>query len=179
MQENITIARPYAEAAFETALAESTLSDWSDMLGTLSLIAKDTDMQSLVTNPSIEKSVILEIVMEIFGDQLSNQGCKNFIQILVDSGRLLQAPAIQRLFEQSRADAEGTANVDVYSAFPLEQSQQDEIAGTMEKRLGRKISITTHIDESLIGGVVIRSGDSVVDASIKGRLNSLANEFAD
>lgn len=179
MQENITVARPYAEAAFDTAQSESDLVSWSSMLEILGLIAADQDMQSLISNPRVEKSVIHEIVSEICADRVTKQTCKNFIQILIDAGRLLQAPEIHQLFEHKRADAEGTAKVDVISAFPLEQEQQDDIARSMEKRLGRKVAINTRIDQSLIGGIVIRSGDSVIDASVKGRLTALSNEFAE
>lgn len=179
MQENITIARPYAEAALDTAKEESAMDTWSSMLEILSLIAKDKDMQMLISNPRVETSVIHEIVTEVCGDKVSNQSCKNFIQILIDAGRLEQAPEIQQLFELERAEQEGSAKVEVLSAFPLEQSQQDEIAAAMEKRLGKKVVINSEIDESLIGGVVIRSGDSVIDASVKGRLTSLTNEFAE
>ena len=179
MQENITIARPYAEAAFDTAKSESAMDAWSAMLEILSSIANDKDMQSLISNPRVEKSVLQDIVSEVCGDKVSSQSCKNFIQILIDAGRLMQAPEIHQLFELERAEQEGSAKVEVIAAFPLEQNQQDDIANSMEKRLGKKVVINTEIDESLIGGVVIRSGDSVIDASVKGRLTSLTNEFAE
>ena len=170
MQETITIARPYAEAAFETAVAESELGAWSTMLEILSLIAQDNDMKTIISNPRVEKSVIREIVLEVCGDKISSRTCKNFIQILIDADRLSLATEIYNLFEAMRSEAEGVADVEVISAFPLEQQQQDDIAKTMEQRLGKKIAINTSIDESLIGGIVIRSGDSVIDASVKGRL---------
>ena len=178
MQENLTIARPYAQAVFETAQAESDFASWSSMLEILKLIVENEQMQSVIGNPRVENSTLLDIVNSVCGDKVSASR-KNFVQVLVEAGRLSLAPHISELFEEKRAEAEGVANVDVVSAFPLEEAQQNQISSVMEKRLGRKVVINTSVDESLIGGAVIRSGDSVIDASVAGRLEALGNEFAE
>lgn len=178
MQENITIARPYAQAVFETAVAESDFDSWSKMLELLKAIVSDKDMQAVIGNPRVEKSTLLEIVLHVYGDKVKQSG-KNFIQVLIEAGRLSLAPSIFDLFEEKRAASEGVANVEVVSAFPLEETQENEIASIMGKRLGKKIVINTRVDESLVGGAVIRSGDSVIDASVVGRLQALGSEFAE
>ena len=177
MQEITTIARPYAEAVFETAKSESDFSSWSTTLELLSVIVSNEDMQAVMSNPRVDKAVLKEIVFHACGDKVASKTCRNFIEVLIDAGRLPQAGAIKRLFEQKRAAAEGTAKVEVISAYPLEDDQEAAIATSMEKRLGKKVDIESRVDESLIGGMVIRSGDSVIDASLSGRLASLNNEF--
>lgn len=178
MQENITIARPYAIAAFEHAQEEDKLSAWSEMLNILSMMVSDAQMHSVLNNPRLDSASLLNFVLDVCGTYLSDTG-KNFTKVLVDAGRLSLAPQIHKLFEQKRTDAEGIVEVEVRSAYPLESGEQNEIANAMGKRLGKKIEVTTLVDESLIGGVVIRAGDSVIDASVKGRLKQLANELAE
>jgi len=178
MQEKTTQARPYAIAAFEQAQDEGKLSDWSNMLYILSLVVSDTQMQSVMDNPKVGTQALSDFVLDVCGKNLSDTG-KNFVKLLVDAGRLSLAPQIYQLFEQNRADAEGIVEVEVVSAFPVEADEQKKIADAMGKRLGKRIEVSTRIDESLIGGVIIRTGDSVIDASIKGRLKQLGNELAE
>ena len=178
MQENNTVARPYAGAVFELAQAENNLQQWSTMLQLLNLVVSDPDMRAVIKNPKVEHKQLADIVTGICGEQLDEQG-KNFVKILVNAGRLSVVPQIQKLYEEKKAEAEGIAEVEVISAYPLEKEQQEKIKQIMTKRLGKKIEITTHVDKSLIGGAVIRSGDSVIDASLRGRLKQLGNNFSE
>jgi len=176
MQENTTAARPYAIAAFEQALHENKLSAWSEMLNLLNMVISDQQMQSVLKNPMLDADFLSDFVLDICGDQLSETG-KNFVKVLTDTGRLSLIPQILTLFEQKRADAEGVVDIEVISAYPLTTDQQDKIADAMGKRFGKKIQITTRLDESLIGGAVIRAGDAVIDASVRGRLKQLGSEL--
>lgn len=178
MQENTTIARPYARAVFEQAKAAGELAQWSGMLRLLNQIVADPMMQSLIKNPKVDHDRLAGIVVDVCGGQLNLPG-RNFVRILVDAGRLSVAPQIYRLFEEKKAEAEGVAEVVVISAYPLEDQQQENIKQVMARRLGKKIEITTHVDPSLIGGAVIRAGDSVIDASLRGRLKQLGHNFAE
>ena len=178
MQVNITIARPYARAAFEQAGADGELALWSTMLGLLGLIASDPLMHAIIKNPKISHALLTKILLDICGGQLNEKG-RNFVRILVESGRLAVAKQISMLYENLKADAEGIAEVEVISAYPLEDSQRAQIQKVMTKRLGKKIEVTTHVDQSLIGGAIIRAGDSVIDASLKGRLQQLSRIIAE
>ncbi len=178
MQETITIARPYARAVFEQAQSGNKLNQWSAMLHVLGTVAADAGMQALIKNPKLDREQLKQIILDICGSHLDQQG-KNFVHILVDAGRFALVPQISRLFDEQKAQAEGVAAVEVISAYPLEAEQQEKIKQVMAKRLGRKIEITTHVDQSLIGGAVIRAGDSVIDASLRGRLKQLGHNFAE
>ena len=116
------------------------------------------------------------MVLGVCGKALSETG-NNLVKVLAGAGRLTIIPEINKLYEQLRAEAEGVIEVGVTSAYELAPEQQATISKVMAKRLGRKVEITHEIDYSLIGGVVIRAGDTVIDASIRGRLKALATQM--
>lgn len=177
MLEKATIARPYAEAAFAQALEEGKLGEWSEMLSLLSVIVSDESMRGVINNPTLSSEQLHQFIVDIAGDKLSKTG-NNFTRVLVDAERIGLAAEILSLFEQKRAAAEGISDVDVISAYALDDAQVNTISESISKRLGKKIDINTEEDSDLIGGVIIRAGDSVVDASLRGRLKELNSVFA-
>ena len=177
MQENTTVARPYAQAVFETASEESKLTEWSEMLGLLEAVVTDTQMKSVLTSPKLDAAALSDFIQSVCGDALSETG-SNLVKVLADARRLSLIPELGKLFEQLRAEAEGVIEVGVTSAYELAPEQQATISEAMAKRLGRKVEIINDIDDSLIGGVVIRAGDTVIDASIKGRLKAMASQIS-
>ncbi|NIN61095.1 MAG: F0F1 ATP synthase subunit delta [Gammaproteobacteria bacterium] len=178
MQQFITQARPYAVAAFEHAQEEGKLAEWSGVLHILNLLVSDPQVKQVLDNPRVSNEALSDFVTDVCGDRLTDSG-KKFVKLLIDAGRLSLAPYIFKLFEKNRAKAEGLVEVEVVSAFPVDSGEKEKLAGIMGKRLGKKIEINTRVDESLIGGVIIRAGDSVIDASIKGRLKQLSNRLTD
>ena len=177
MLENTTIARPYAQAVFEQAVEENDFDRWSALLKILVNIVTDTRMKTLIDNPKVSDEILFGIFQDVCGNALSNTG-NNFVRILIDAGRLTVLPEILQLYHKMRVDSEGLAEVEIISAYPLSDDQTRTISEAMAKRLGKKIDITSRVDNSLIGGAVIRAGDSAIDASIRGRLRQLSNEFA-
>ena len=178
MQENITAARPYAQAAFEQAQEEGKLREWSEMLQLIDTVVSDAQMQSLLDNPRFDATFLADFILDIGGTHLSTTG-QNFVRVLAQAGRLSLAPAIHSLYEEHRAEAEGVISVSVSSAYPLDEAEQNRISEVMASRFGKKVNISTSIDKSLIGGTVIRAGDSVIDASVKGGLKQLDNELTE
>jgi F-type H+-transporting ATPase subunit delta len=177
MLEKATIARPYANAAFDQAIDESKLGEWSAMLKLLSVIVSDGSMKAVINNPKLNSEALYQFIADIGGDNFSQSG-KNFIRILIDSERIGLATEVFELFEQKRAVAEGISEVDVVSAYPLDDAQVSAISESISKRLAKKIDVNTEEDKDLIGGVIIRVGDSVIDASLRGRLKELNSVFA-
>ena len=177
MLEKATIARPYANAAFDQAIEEGKLSEWSSMLNLLSVIVSDENMRGVINNPKLSSEQLHQFIADICGDKLSKTG-NNFTKVLVDAERIGLAAEIFNLFEQKRSAAEGISEVDVISAYALDDAQINAISESISKRLSKKIDINTEEDNDLIGGVIIRAGDSVVDASLRGRLKELNSVFA-
>lgn len=177
MLEKTTIARPYAQAVFEQAREEGDLDSWSELLNLLGNIVSEPLMKTIIDNPNVGDEVLFGIFEDICGNILTDTG-KNFIRILIDAGRLPVLPEIYELYHEMWAEHAGIAEVEVVSAYPLSEDQASAISEVMARRLGKEIEIKTLIDSSLIGGAIIRAGDSAIDASIRGRLNQLTNEFA-
>ena len=178
MPERATLARPYAKAAFEQAHSEDKAKEWSGLLALLAVISADPLMRRVARNPKVGAGQLSELIMELCADSLLPSG-RNFVQLLVNAGRLEVAPEIQVQFERRRLQAEGRANVEVTAAFELDDVQRNRIRELMTRRLGREVTLSTAVDNSLIGGAIIRSGDSVIDASVRGRLRVLGNQLAD
>lgn len=171
-----TVARPYAEAVFERARVSGRLEAWSQMLDLLAAAMREPALAALVANPRLTPQQLTELMLDLGGDALDAE-CRNFVKVLVENDRLAVLPEIAALYEERKREAEGLVKVQVTSAFPLAAGQAEQLASALRAKLGREVEITTLEDPSLIGGVRIRAGDMVIDGSVQGRLQQLANEL--
>lgn len=177
MAEALTTARPYAQAAFEEALKLGDLKGWSEMLLSLAEAISYPEVRAVVTSPRFLKAQVEKLMEVVLGAQAKPQQ-RNFARILVDNQRLLLLPEIVALFEVLRAEAERTVNVEVDSAFELSAAQQEKIISSLKTRMGREIKLVCKVNKDLLGGVVIRAGDKVIDGSARTRLGEMANALA-
>ena len=177
MAEAITVARPYAQAAFLFANEHQTLKDWSEMLSLLAMIADDAGMRELIDSPHVTETQLADLFIQIAGDQI-NEKCANFVRVLSANGRLTLLPEIAALFEIQRQDAEGTVQAQLVSAFPASESQQAAIIASLRKRLGREVELSCSTDAELLGGAIIRAGDLVIDGSVRGKLQRLGTALS-
>ena len=172
MQEKLTIARPYAHAAYGFAAEHGDVPAWSAMLNGLAQAVVHPDLEPLIAHPRVTNEQLQEILGEILGSLL-NEKRTNFVSALLDAERLELAPEIAELFERQRAASEGVVDVRVESAFEMSDAERERLVKAMRERLGKDCEITTTVNAELIGGAVIRVGDSVIDISLKGRLRAL------
>ena len=177
MAEKSTIARPYAQAAFDLAQQAGDLKKWSEMLSFAAAVAADKQIASLLDNPNVTQQQLVELFLGICEGQLNPAG-QNFIRVLADNKRLSVLPEIAAMYEKHRAEAEKSVDAEVISAFALSDALQQQLTEALKKRLGREVNLVTRIDESLIGGAVIRAGDLVFDASVSGQLDKLTHALA-
>ena len=177
MSDFDTVARPYAKAIFELASEEGNLQHWGDSLQVAAVVASDVDMQAMFQLPSMLANehceLFLSVVSAIKGAPKMNADFKNLIALLAQNNRLAALPSIATAFESLKQEAEGKIEVVVRTAQKLSEKQQTAMAKSLAKRLGKKINITTELDESLIAGAIIRAGDMVIDGSARGRLDKL------
>lgn len=178
MSEAITVARPYALAAFDEARKNSTLKNWSDVLQTALATVENEQVHALITSPRVAKNQLQELMLDLCGGDKLSKPTANFIKLLVESQRLLLLPEIVAIFETMRAEAEKSVDVVVTSAFDLNEEQKQKITAAMKKRLGREIRLNCETDQKLLGGIVIRAGDKVIDGSARTHLTELANALA-
>ena len=176
MSENITLARPYAEAAFGLAQDNKALKRWSEMLALAAAVATDAQVARLAMDPRVARERFTQLFLDICGKALSKEGA-NFIRVLQDNRRIALLPEIAQLFEARRAEAEGRIEAQVISAFAMTPEQTSKIAAALKKKFGREVSVTSSVDAALIGGMIIRAGDVVIDGSVRGKLRALASHL--
>ncbi|MCG8426955.1 MAG: F0F1 ATP synthase subunit delta [Chromatiales bacterium] len=174
--EASTIARPYAEAVFARAKETSSLDSWSDTLAFLASLVADPMMGEAIGNPKFDQQTLTDLVLDVSGDQLDAEG-QNLVKLLVANDRLSVAGEIASMFEVLKAEDQRVLNVHVRSAYAVKPEQEKQIAAALKAKLGYDITITSEKDTALIGGVHIRAGDMVIDGSVSGQLQQLANEL--
>jgi F-type H+-transporting ATPase subunit delta len=178
--DNNTVARPYAQAIFEVAESAGELTAWSESLAIAGQLLGDRELIDFLGDPAVSDRQSLEFLAGLFG----SAGCTklaggdrkgtNFLKILIENDRVPVLPEISQHFDALKAQVENSVDAVVSSAVALSDEQLQQVAGSLRKRLGRDVRITTEIDETLIGGAVIRAGDVVIDGSLRARLEGLA-----
>jgi len=172
MAESVTIARPYADAAFMLAKESGAQGTWSQRLQRLALIAQDGDMAQVMGNPRLSAEQIAELFISLSDD--NDPILANFVRTLAENRRLKLLPEISRLFELARSQEEGVQEAVVYSAFPIDANQVAALLQQLEPRFGTRLTARVEIDASLIGGVRVTVGDQMLDASVRGKLDAMA-----
>jgi F-type H+-transporting ATPase subunit delta len=176
MADKTTIARPYARAAFEEAKVHGGLAAWSQALASGAVAVRDPLVAALLDNPKVSRAELAELVIGIAAGQLGEMG-GNFFRTLAENHRLPLLPEISVLFEEMKNEAEGVADVTVISAVELSEPQLKSLEDALARRLKRQVRLHAALDPTLLGGAVIRSGDLVIDGSLKGRLERIAYEL--
>ncbi len=177
MAENVTIARPYAEAAFKLAREKNTLAKWSAMLAFLEVVVKEPRVQSIIGNPNFSAQRIEGLLLGVCGEKLDGAG-RNFVQVLARNDRLLLLPEIRELFEQRKAEQEGVLEAKISSAFPMSDEQVKQLVSRLEGKYKRKVVAQVSVEPELIGGVKIAAGDEVLDATVRGKLEAMRAALA-
>lgn len=173
MAELTTLARPYAKAAFEYANARGALAQWSSMFATLAGVAAEERVSQQLDAPSLTAEQQAKLLLDLCGDALDTAAA-NFVRTLAVNKRLPLLATIRELFEQLKAQQEKTVDVEIASAFELDAAMQEKLATALKSKLSRDVKLRASVDPSLVGGIVIRAGDTVIDSSVRGRLAKLA-----
>ena len=173
MAETLTLARPYAEAVFKLAREAGALPQWSDALTRLAAVVGSGPARELIGNPRVSDAQVAAIIAEVAGGLSDEQ--RNFVRVLADNERLSVLPEIVTAYESLRSGFEGVLDAEITSAYPLTDAQVAEVTATLEAKYGRKVKAEVVVDPALIGGISIRIGDEVMDASVRGKLAQLAD----
>jgi len=172
--ELATIARPYARAAFSCALdAEEGLQKWSRMLGLLAAVSSEPVMSACLDNPVLSATDEAALLIDFLDEELDQAG-QNFVMALSDYDRIALLPSIAELFELLKANHEKTMDVKISSAFEVSEEQQTIISAALTRKLQREVVLETEFETELLGGIVVRAEDTVIDDSVRGKLQKLA-----
>ncbi len=177
MAEIATVARPYAEAAFRTALEAQDLAGWSGGLALAGAIANEGQMAELLANPRLSRAQKLECFFAVGGDKLSGP-VRNLVTLLVEGTRAALLPEIASQFEALKRDHESVVKARIVSARPLEAAERDDLVASLARKYGRKVEASVEIDASLIGGARVHVGDEVINASVRDALAQMAIALA-
>ena len=174
MSQALTLARPYARAAFAIAKESGALPAWSDALVFAARVAADPQVAALLGNPKLTQADAATLLAadgagEAFG---------NFLGLLFDNRRLALLPEISGMYDALRFEAERVVKAKVTSAAALPAAELETIKAALRKRFGREVEVESAIDASLIGGAVIDAGDVVIDGSIRGKLGRLQSALS-
>ena len=170
MAELATIARPYAEALFQST--KSDLNGTTQWLDALAAVAGNPQLLQYAGNPKVSNKQVYDLLTEVARVQLPPAG-QNFLNAVTENGRLAALPEIARQFRDMKNAQSGTSDAVVYSAFPIAGDALQRVSQALEKRFGRKLNLSVQEDPSLIGGIRVVVGDEVLDTSVKARLEQM------
>jgi len=177
MTERVTIARPYAKAAFAEARKLQHLASWSQGLQLVATVSADERVKPLFGNPHVLPSQLVAFIAGLAGSGIDAE-LRNFLVVLAENGRLAYLPEIAQLFERMRAEQEHVLDVTLRSAVELSGEQRERFIAALRRRFEREIRLHTEIDPSLLGGAVLQADDLVIDGSVRGNLSQLAAQLA-
>lgn len=174
MSQALTLARPYARAAFASARDSGMLSAWSESLEFAARVAADPQVASLLGDPRLDPADAVSLL----SPEGAHADFSRFLSLLADNHRLSLLPEIAGLYAELRAEAERVVKATVTSAVLLPDAELEAIKAALGKRFGRNVEVDTAVDASLIGGAVIVAGDVVIDGSLRGKLDRLQSALA-
>lgn len=174
MSQALTLARPYARAAFAIARDAGAFAPWSDALGFAARVAADPQAAAVLGHPALTR----DQAVELLAPEGAVESFRDFLALLADNRRLALLPEMSGLYEELRADAERVVKARVTSASALPAGELDSIKAALARRFGREVEVETAVDEALIGGAVIAAGDVVIDGSLRGKLARLQSALA-
>jgi F-type H+-transporting ATPase subunit delta len=173
MAELKTVARPYAKASFEVAKEQGQISQWADMLNVLASVTQEPKLRKALENPAFSAQEKANALADVCGEAVTDSG-KAFLLALAENNRLALIPVISELFTLFKLNYEKAVNVKFTTAFELSAEQIQALVDSLSKKLDRTVNLTSETDASLIGGVVIRTGDLIIDGSVRGKLAKLS-----
>jgi len=176
MAETITVARPYAEAAFSLAREQNALPAWSQMLQLAAAIVRDPRVAEALDNPKLDATAKESLLLSIAGDRFT-EDARSYVRVLVQADRIGLMPQIADVFETLKDGAEGTAQAEIETAFPLSDAQLADITSALARRFGKRIEAAVRVNPALIGGARVTVGDTVLDASVQAKLAAMATEL--
>lgn len=176
MAEIATLARPYANAVFGLARSAGRLTEWSPMLALLARAVETDQVRELIAAPSLAPAVKAHQLIDVVREDLDDR-CRRFVNVLADNHRLELLPEIAAQFEALKAEAEKTLDVEITAAVELTDQQVASYAQALRQRFDQDVNVSVDIDPGLVGGAIVRAGDTVIDGSVRGRLTRLVESL--
>lgn len=175
MSEASSLARPYAKAAFEMAQQSGDFNGWSERLQGLAQVTENETVRQAIASPGVDRSQLIDAILAAM--KAEDAETRNLVALLSENARLTVAVDLAAQYEALRAEAEKVTEATVVSAIELSDAQREALTARLKDKLGTDVKLSTAIDESLIGGAIVRAGDMVIDGSVRAKLQSLASSL--
>ena len=172
MAELLTLARPYAKAAFAFASEQGATDNWSNALQVLSAAVQDEAFSAYLNRPELTPAEQVSIFAKVLGEN-QTQAVSNFLMLLADNARLALLPEIEAEYELLKSQNNNTVDVVIESAFPMTSVQEQLLTHALEKKFNAAVNVSVEVNPALIAGVVIRAGDQVIDDSALNKLEKM------
>lgn len=172
MAELLTLARPYAKAAFAFASEQGATDNWSNALQMLSAAVQDEAFSAYLNRPELTPAEQVSVFAKVLGEN-QTQEVSNFLTLLADNARLALLPEIEAEYELLKSQNNNTVDVVIESAFPMTSVQEQLLAHALAKKFNATVNVTVEVNPALIAGVVIRAGDQVIDDSALNKLEKM------
>jgi len=176
MAGRATAARRYAEAAFEVGLRDGTVETWRQELDAAASVVDDQRVARLLGNPAIAEETRLELAESTFGTIVSRP-VLNLIGLMLRRGRIDELPRVAAEFRRLDNERQGITTATATSAVPLSEDEVRAITARLEEMTGGRVDLDLAVDPDLLGGLVVRVGDRMIDGSVRGRLERLRNQL--
>ena len=176
MAQTITLARPYARAAFEVAHAAGSLAAWSQALAFAASVAGDARVARLGSDPRVLPAQL--VALHLPAGMAADAPFAQFLGEMAEQRRLALLPEVAELYEAFKRESESQLLVKVTSAMALDAAQAEQLKTSLKRRFKREIELETRVDTTLLAGAVIDTGEQVIDGSARGRLAQLAGALS-
>ncbi len=172
MAELLTLARPFAKAAFAFASEQGATDNWQNALQVLSAAVQDEAFSAYLNRPELTPAEQVSIFAKVLGEN-QTQAVSNFLMLLADNARLALLPEIEAEYELLKSQNNNTVYVVIESAFPMTSVQEQLLTHALEKKFNAAVNVSVEVNPALIAGVVIRAGDQVIDDSALNKLEKM------
>lgn len=176
MSIQTTIARPYAKAAFALACEHHDIAAWTTFLQTAAWVVQQPKVKRYLLNPRRSATQRYEWLLTMC-EPIAVASGRNFLKLLADKNRLMLLPEIAELFETYRIEQEKIVIAQVTSAYPLTTAEEQRLTAALKIKLQREVTLKTALDKNILGGIIIRAGDLVIDSSVRSKLTRLETEL--
>ena len=176
MARRDTAPRRYADAAFEVAVRDDTVDTWRRELDEAAATLATGKLEEVLANPALPLEERVAAAEKIFGGL--SRPTRNLVLLLLRRGRIEQLPRVATEFARRDDRRNGLTHATATSAAPLGPEEVRAVTARLEELTGGKVALETHVDPGLLGGIVVRVGDRLIDGSVRGRLERLRNQLA-
>ncbi|SFJ55267.1 F-type H+-transporting ATPase subunit delta [Terrisporobacter glycolicus] len=172
------IANRYAEALFQLSEDENITKEiYNELHDVVETVKNNKDLDNVLRSPLVAKIEKVKLIESLFNNKINNN-LKNFLKILVEKGRISSLKSIELTFKQLLNDKNNIIEGTVISAIPLTDEKVKELEGKLSKKYNKNVTLENKVDQSILGGVLVRLGNTQIDGSVKTRLDNIKDQLS-